>query len=294
MKQKEHLFIVARIDKFKQVKDWGPSGRVLLSDRIVAYSEKRFLVDIISSKAFTSIDPWDLKVGDTIGCIPNGSMEIALPAHLKLIKKYQDQDTTTIYYWMPVVTYPSLSNLIMSDEFEDEYRLARDGSLIDSSFSASRAQSGEEWECTPTEISPDNRIVWYPSKRLSKVVVEPINIKDKIVYDVKHISGDVVLSRTQVKPDVIATHPRKGIIRVQYIFPIDKFEEVETQDGTVTRDQIPTLTGMLIIDQKITEDIENGISNYSYVDCDRFSGFHSYLDSEAVNSEELKNVAVQS
>lgn len=287
---KEVLFMVAKIDKTRSNRNWG-TGKVYLYPRLLDPNEKKYLNDVVSSKVMTGPRAWDLNIGDVIGCMANGSIDIDIPNGLRHIKRFKGKTKTTLNFWLPVRVYPSVKNLIITDEGVGKYGLAKDGSLVDSTFTSSRALPGEEWECLPLEISPDNKIVWYPLKRLSKVTNELRKTKDgEYTYCIQEISGDIVLSEAMVNPEIIHTHPEAGIIRMEIFFPIDRYETIETENGVIPTKQIPGLAGMVVIEKKINEEDERAITNYNYMDSSHITGYYSLLDGEKVDTQSIERV----
>lgn len=287
---KEKIFVVAKIDKAGDKKPWSEEKAYLYS-RLLEHDERRFLTDIVSSGVMSGPKAWDLAVGDVIACVPNGSIEKDIPASLKHVRRFEGMDKTTLNFWLPTKVYPSVKNLIITDECVDGHGLAKDGSLIDTTYLTSSTMPGEEWECAPMEISLDNQIVWCPLKRLSKVKNELVKDEDgKYMFCVREISGNVVLTEAMVDPEIIHTHPKKGVIRMEMFFPIDKYDLIETKSGIIPKEHIPSLAGMLIIEEKINEEEENAITNYNYMDRDHITGFHSVLDVEKVDSAEISRV----
>ena len=284
MEQEERLFIVAKIDKVKNPKDFG-SGRVFLFNRMLRRKERRYLNDAVTTKALDGVQAWELNVGDAITCIPSGSIEKDIPKHLQHLKKFKGMKTTTLNFWLPIRMYPSLRNLIIAKN-----GLAKDGSLLDISYSSAKAQLGEEWECMPIAISKDNQIIWYPMKRISKITTNLEEDEDgKILYCVQEVTGDTILSKVLVDPEVIHTHPREGIERIEYLFPIDRYDEVELDDGSVLKkEQIPSLAGVLVIEKKLTKEKEDAITKYSFMDGDPNAGYYNLMDEEIVDSGEIR------
>jgi hypothetical protein len=290
--QKEQLFIVVKIDQTKNLKEYGNAGKVFLYNRMLHPRERKYFVDVVTTRALVGVHAWDLNVGDAIACIPNGSIERDIPEHLKHLKKFKGLKKTTLNFWLPVRIYPSLKNLIIAGECNDKYSVAKDGSYLDTSYSSARALPDEEWECMPIAISADNQIVWFPTKRVSKVAASIKEDTDgKLRYCVQEISGDMVLSEVMVDPEVIHTRPEKGIERIEYLFPIDRYDGVKLDNGTeLLKEQIPSLIGVLVIERKITKENEDAITKCSFMDRDPIAGYYSLMDKEGVDLREISHV----
>lgn len=282
--EQEKLFIVAKIDEV--------NGKVFLFSRLLKKNEKKFLSNVVPAKYIGGINAWNLEIGDVVGCKKSGSIEIPTPKYLKHVRQYKDKKTLPLNFWQPVRVYPSLKNIIMTTEHDKTYGIGRDGSAVDTSVCRSYMPlPGEDWECLPLRIASENCIVWYPLNRVSKVItLLEKNANDKLVFKVREVSGDVVLSEAEVDPEIISTYKRKGIVRMEYLFPIDKFDTFELSNSELSKEQIASLAGVFVIEKKLTEEEEDDITNYNYIHSDPNAGFYSFLDSEKVDSNAVGRV----
>lgn len=240
---KEQLFVISKVEtlKDKNIKQrWG-AQKVFLYHRMLERGEKHFFSDVISSKALRGPRAWSFEVGDVVGAIPNGSIE--------------PKPGEVLNFWLPIAVYPGVKNLVLTDSFnDDKYRLAKDGSLIDSSPLAARAKDGELWECVIDKIC-DNNIIWHPWRRISEVKAELKMVDGELVYCVTQVSGDKNISVTEiVKPiidvDALQMDDDEIIIRERYLFPIHQWDTVETESSILKTSEIPGLAGSLVIDKK--------------------------------------------
>ena len=224
--EKLELFLVAKRDRKK----------VFLAKRM---AKKQFCVDQILQKFTDLPSGWDLKTGDIIGCILAGTIA---------------RDGWNLQLWIPVKTYPSVRNLILSDLVEDGYVLSETKELVSADRESARALPGEEWRCVGNEIH-NNKVVYYPCVRISRLSVDIQKSKGNVFYVIKRVSGKKIVS-TEVKVAAEKDTIRlPGIVRERYLFTIHKLEDLSKVRADVFSINEPVeLSGYMVIDR--SEDME--------------------------------------